>query len=415
MIDEQDAVRDILDSELYTLAALIQPSHLTNWYRFDEENPTVGIDYGNSGYNLVGTSLTSASFVEGIVGSAVDLDGVNDYFTRSPINMANLQDDTVGAVAFWAYIDENDGNTNMAFAVSRDADAILTELGIAFEAGANDNFVITLIIENVNQWEVRTASDSLDQYIGRWVHVCLVQDGASPVLYINAIPQTLTFAVSVDTTQWFSGLFGTAGGQDADSFSIGRVRRNSDGTTLPFDGKINELIIWDTPLISDEVKRLYLSYISEPVKKALIIHKTQITKSVEQTVTLNFPDAAGDLLDAFNGADVAAEPADLIERTPAFFDTSWDKNAMCKVHYEVDLNEMAGGDTVVFTIYKKIDGTNYRLFAEHSYTGVQAIDAITFEFKGTTTMGLKMGAKQTAGVARDVEVRFWGEGMNQRT
>ena len=97
-----------------------------------------------------------------------------------------------------------------------------------------------------------------------WTQVVLVQNGVSPVIYIDGVAVAQTFITSTDKTYWFNDSTGIDNGR------IGDINRNNDGETLHFNGSIDEVRIYDKASSSEEIKRLYLqrsefhdSYVSQ--------------------------------------------------------------------------------------------------------------------------------------------------------
>lgn len=67
----------------------------------------------------------------------------------------------------------------------------------------------------------------------------------------------------------------------------------------------------------------------------------------------------------------------------------------------LDLSPMMLGDTTVVTEYLAIDGTNYQIYFQNTYSGVQTIPALRFHGKLIElNMLYKITIKQTAGTGR---------------
>jgi hypothetical protein len=73
----------------------------------------------------------------------------------------------------------------------------------------------------------------------------------------------------------------------------------------------------------------------------------------------------------------------------------------------LDLANLASGDTVVVKEYIAIDGTNYRLFTQPTYSGVVSEPAIRFHTKVLLyNMKYKVTITQTAGTLRSFPYGF---------
>jgi len=142
-----------------------------------------------------------------------------------------------------------------------DATPLNSETFIAFgDVDANEFIYITILpTSKFNAFSRSAASlkftlntDSVVFSDNTWTHVALVQDGVSPVIYIDGVAVAQTFITEIDKTHWFNDA------PNLDNGRIGDVNRNNDGETLHFNGTIDDVRIYDRALSSDEIKRLYL-------------------------------------------------------------------------------------------------------------------------------------------------------------
>ena len=83
-----------------------------------------------------------------------------------------------------------------------------------------------------------------------WYHVVVVQDGVSPVIYVNGVSQTLTFLTSTDTTVWNSSYTGL------DNCRLG-VEFSTSTNIYYLNGNLDKIIIYDDVLTSGEVTTIY--------------------------------------------------------------------------------------------------------------------------------------------------------------
>jgi hypothetical protein len=73
----------------------------------------------------------------------------------------------------------------------------------------------------------------------------------------------------------------------------------------------------------------------------------------------------------------------------------------------LDLGALASGDTLVVTEYVAIDGVNYRIFLQSTFSGAQNMPAIRFHTKTFLyNMKYKVTVNQTAGVLRSFPYGF---------
>ena len=99
------------------------------------------------------------------------------------------------------------------------------------------------------QWTLETNAAA---FIGGiWAHVCIVQNGTSPVLYVNGTAPAQTFTTQVDKTQWFNNFTGLNKGR------IANYNYNSGGEALHLSGNIDEVSIFNTNLSAAQISELY--------------------------------------------------------------------------------------------------------------------------------------------------------------
>ncbi|KKK77325.1 hypothetical protein LCGC14_2854740, partial [marine sediment metagenome] len=203
-----------------------------------------------------GVVYNSTSGYDGF--GAFQFDGVNDFINIDSVQ-TTLASTTQGTWTAWIK--------------PVDATPLNSETFIAFgDVDANEFIYITILPTSKFNAFSRSAAglkftlqtDSAVFLDNTWTHVTLVQDGVSPVIYIDGVAVAQTFSTEIDKTHWFNDA------PNLDNGRIGDVNRNNDGETLHFNGTIDGVKIYDRALSSDEIKRLYLqrnelqnSYVSQ--------------------------------------------------------------------------------------------------------------------------------------------------------
>jgi len=252
--------RDLILTGVYARDA-IQSANLTHYWKFDEEDTSTAYDYtaGNA-YDLTGTSISS--FVDGVVGSAVDLDGTADYFSTT--TLTDFADDTTGTFSIWFNLDLPLATTgNQALIVCSDSDSNdSTRLYVR----ANDTGSIRISCKSggTTHWQADTNLIDFNKAINNWTHVVFGSDGVEPFVYVNGVKSSLTFSTSTDKTKWLKQVITDAASNNADNLSIG-VWQNNSGLSNIFNGQIDEVMYWNTALSAEEVRRLYASYNPERI------------------------------------------------------------------------------------------------------------------------------------------------------
>lgn len=146
------------------------------------------------------------------------------------------------------------------------------------------------------------------------------------------------------------------------------------------------------------------AFISGAARNLIYEGEGGMQKSGESTVLITLPDVVGTNRDLFDGGAV------IDDQIPTTFNAGWTPNGVAEIDVEVDLRNMAGGDTIIIEFLKEVDGAAAVLAAQYTFNGDQTVDVQTYRVKCTSAMALQGRIRQTAGVARQVRVRFWGTG-----
>ena len=226
------------------------PTDYKRYYKLDEGTGTIISDSGYSGVNLTGVG--SPSWVSGYSGYATALNGVDQYWA-TPNDLADIGNDTTGTVCIWFYMDIDDGGTDIAWGISNNATAVDSSVGLLV-APATDTIASAVSVDGIYQWYAYTAFDSLDPCFGEWCHACVVQNGTAPSIYLNGEWMPTTLAYEVDKTAWIDDITGAA--EPADAYAIG-VGLTNGSLASPFNGTIDEQIIYSRALSSEEISGLY--------------------------------------------------------------------------------------------------------------------------------------------------------------
>ena len=79
----------------------------------------------------------------------------------------------------------------------------------------------------------------------------LVQNGTSPVLYVNGSLEAITYSTSTDKTKWFSALTGLDNGR------VGCISYNSSGNVQFLTGTVGEAFAHSRALSAGEIQHIY--------------------------------------------------------------------------------------------------------------------------------------------------------------
>ena len=150
-----------------------------------------------------------------------------------------------GTVSLWVYIDDISPDPAERFIVFSDTDGN-TYMQIY---NVDGKFRVFYRIAGTTKWDVDT--DAVVFATGTWYHVSVVHNGTEAVLYVDGTAPAQTFVTTTDKTLWLEGL--TA----YDNVRIGNRSFNSVGEANFFNGKIDEVRIYNRALSAGEVLKNY--------------------------------------------------------------------------------------------------------------------------------------------------------------
>lgn len=99
------------------------------------------------------------------------------------------------------------------------------------------------------KWDVDTDSAAFTD--NKWAHVAIVQDGVSPVLYVNGVAVAQTFTTQTNKAWWLNS------DSNIDNGRIACLNRNSAGNTNFINGNIDEVSIWNINLTASQIAAIY--------------------------------------------------------------------------------------------------------------------------------------------------------------
>ena len=216
---------------------------LVGHWTFDVDAGTTEPD--SSGNGNTGTAIGGPTATDGKLGRGLNFDGSDDYVTIDGVTN-DIQNSTQGAIAFWINFDAT-GFNQAPFSISRNSDGVRTDL---FFELFNGNWIVRVNIDGTEQWTISVSGPSA----GQWYHIAVTHDGVEPKIFIDGVDVT-SFSGTTDKTKWFKAIL-TDATSDADSSSIGVFKNNSDTLVEPFDGKIDDVRIYNRALSAAEVARL---------------------------------------------------------------------------------------------------------------------------------------------------------------
>jgi len=207
--------------------------------------------YSNNGTRLGNTTLANMYTTDRNSQSnkAMSFDGSSDYVNIDGI-VADVASDTAGTWTAWVKPDSGARGTTQQIMSFGDTNAN-TKIDF-FQSGGVDFLYAGARETGTNQWRVLTSANPFST--NTWTHVALVQDGTSPVIYIDGVAVAQTFDFTTDKTYWNNNLSGL------DTARIGNLNFDSGGEAQWFDGDIADVRIYNRALSAAEIQTLYEAY-----------------------------------------------------------------------------------------------------------------------------------------------------------
>lgn len=230
---------------LYTRNAtsynLTDPNLVSQWSFNTNESGNATDDKGLNNGTCTGTACATWNNSYGFVGAGYNFDG-NDYININSV-VNDLSSTTTGTWTAWIYSDDyTSGNGVIIGFGDTNADQRMW-----IQTTATGKIVVFVRPMNTN-WRL-----DIDNALtnGVWHMITIVQDGTSPIIYIDGSAVAQTFVTSVDKTTWFSGL------PNLDNGRIGDFNYNSLGETGFFNGSVDDVRIYNRSLSASEVYNMY--------------------------------------------------------------------------------------------------------------------------------------------------------------
>jgi len=170
---------------------------------------------------------------------AVSFDGVNDSVSITGIAADDAFSSGVGTISCWIMVDSPSVTDKTVFAWGdTNADTFL-RVKVDQSGGAN---IIQFFCEtnDTTNWEGRSASAVMGN--GEWVNLIITQSGTTVEAYVNNSGVTWNNRDTADA--WVDA--------DMDNFFLGAQKYNNVALGNFFEGYIDDFVIFDTVITSDQ-------------------------------------------------------------------------------------------------------------------------------------------------------------------
>ncbi len=221
------------------------------YWKFDEGYGDIAYDsgFGDNDGNLEGScpgAITCPSWsTDGVVGRSLSFDGGDEIALSSSI--AGLGTGTVSA---WIKVPNGTNHRGAILGWGDGGTANWGSFEIGPSTGAYDNEYMTYVNQGANALTVMLRDmDTNNSYLledGSWHHLVAVVDGIENTFYIDGVKQDVIYQAGTATT---SNSF-----LNSNSNTILRIGDSTyNGGHIPFQGKIDEVKIYNYGLTADEV------------------------------------------------------------------------------------------------------------------------------------------------------------------
>ncbi len=246
---------------------------LVSYYKLDETSGTTAEDIaGTNDGTTTGATVNQVGKLE----TAYSFDGINDYVQIDSLALA-LNKTTQGSIQTWIYPTNLSGGQQnfIMFGGSTGNTQLL------MDTETNGSIRAYVVYDGTSKWIIQSTTAPLVN--NNWYHVILTFDGTIPTLYVNGANTSYSYLNTGNTSAWF----------DNGNYNKGRlgVANNSASTWGYYQGKIDEVGIWNRSLSASEVSSLYNSGAgSRPIAstEATITLETPVNDSQLSDTTLTF-------------------------------------------------------------------------------------------------------------------------------
>jgi hypothetical protein len=238
------------DSYYATEKTLSGQTSTTFFYTNDDTGFSEDITWMGVAIKGAAASGGSLSTVPGRIGQAVSFDGSDDRIVVSPD--ASLDNLTSFTYAAWIYVADHTKTTN-AIMSKGDGDEGTQQKrfgvhsGSACDSGSTDGCILAAIVTSGSERRAVSVADTI--LSNRWYHVAATYtSGSAPRIYVNGTE--VSYAESENGT-------GTDVDESAGSLLFGTLNGDDQPSNHWFQGKMDDVRVYDRVLSLDELQRLY--------------------------------------------------------------------------------------------------------------------------------------------------------------
>ena len=252
---EGNLVSTSRENPLITVGDVAAPDTLVHHWSFDEESG----DYAANSVNVLGGNVNGATWTDGKYGNALSFDGSDDYVSIP--HDSSLSFNKEFTITAWIYMKDPSGGHQV---LQKGTNYSLFE---ARSDGGNPSNVY----KDSNEWHLLKYTKSKDFFANEWHHIALTYDGDTATNYIDG-EKDQEFNVPAEVVV------------NTDNLAIGT---NAPWKTHFFNGKIDEVAIYEVALSPSEINMVYNNNLALPVELASLDARIS-----EETATLTWTTAS---------------------------------------------------------------------------------------------------------------------------
>ncbi|OJI06565.1 hypothetical protein BK004_02900 [bacterium CG10_46_32] len=187
---------------------------------------------------------------QGQSNNAMSFDGTSNYINMDSI-VTTVKNDTQGTWSAW--VKPTDGQPAAAGTIVSLGDTSACEY-LRIHNNTDGTISLRAAKAGTVQFNVATDAAVWADAESTWRNIMVVQNGTSPLIYIDGVAVAQTFSISTDVTTWMSDL------TLLDNSTIGDTNTCGLGESAWFAGSIADVRIYNRALSAAEIKQMYDSY-----------------------------------------------------------------------------------------------------------------------------------------------------------
>lgn len=210
----------------------------------DNAASTVVTDAGYGGNNGASSANTSALTTTGKISSAFKFVAASSHNINVDALAVATTADNCGSLCCWLNM-PSIGTARDIVSFTKASNE--TRLEVQVDSGGD----IVLAVYNAGSALLNVTAATANLASATWYHMAIVQNGFSPLVYLNGVSLPLTFSTASNTGAWVNSM-GTV-----DTGRIGCLNFNGGGNTTFFNGTLDDFRYYRRVLSQSEVWTIY--------------------------------------------------------------------------------------------------------------------------------------------------------------